>query len=100
MTGAEPSALVGYRSLLPWFAGVVPGSVPAATIGFLSPLGLFGLGAGIAAILAGDEVQVIIAGGIECHVLIDSGTPVRVVIESAKQISVLTEGGLPIKVTI
>lgn len=59
-----------------------------------------GLEPGGAVISPGDEVQVIIAGGIECTVLIDSGTAVRVVVQSVKQISVLTAGGTPIKVTI
>lgn len=99
-TGAEPAATVGYRSLLPWFTGAVPGAEPAATIGFLSALAFLGVGAGVSAISPGDDVQVIIAGGIECTVFHDTGTPVRVVTQSSKQISVLTAGGTPIKVTI
>jgi hypothetical protein len=51
-------------------------------------------------LLDGDEVQVLIAGGIECTVQHDTGTTVRVVTASVKQISVKHTGGTPIKVTI
>ena len=62
-------------------------------------LGLAGGGAA-AALADGDEVQVLIAGGIECTVFHSTGTAVRVVVSSAKQITVLHTGGTPIKVTI
>lgn len=51
----------------------------------------------------GDEVMVIIEGGILCRVFKHDdggGVPVRVVIESPKRITVLTEGGSAIKVII
>ena len=51
-------------------------------------------------ISAGDHVQVITHGGIECTVFIDSGTPVKVVIASTKQISIVIKDGVPIRVTI
>jgi hypothetical protein len=54
-----------------------------------------------AVISPGDEVMVIIEGGILCRVFKhdDPGSiPVRVVIESPKRITVLTEGGSAIKV--
>ena len=71
----------------------------------LMPFWLMNMGFAAGGIVApglsdGDEVQVLIAGGIQCTVLRDSGTLVRVVIASAKQISVLHTGGTPIKVTI
>ena len=54
----------------------------------------------VSTINPGDEVQVLISGGIECTVHHDTGTEVRVVVSSAKQITVLHTGGTPIKVTI
>ena len=78
-----------------------------ATVGFHFPFWGFGAGVGEGSgIQPGDEVQVIVEGGIECHVLINGDTgavPVRVVIASPKQITVRINGetgASPIHVTI